>query len=356
MHTSNLLKISLALSLFCFFCLSCQPSGSENKQGETTTSGQAENTLNVYTYYQSIEDNDLTQRFANLTGATAKFNVMDPKALTDQFISGAINPDLIILDDLSLLLQAKEAGLLQPFSTADMEENIPSKYKDNDGYWVAMGKSGMVVVYHKDKIKEGQIRTYSDLTKAEYKGRLLISSIEEGTNRQLLASMIAAEGETATENFAKALLANQAKAPSGTDRDVIEAVANGEADLGIVDIASVLKFRYSGNPDEFKLAESLSMVYPVNKDGVTYLSFRFIAVPKNTGDRATALRFAEYLTNDSAQQAMSAGSFIFPTNPMVIPTDFLIDQGGYKDLGTDLNVIGQLDDEARAIAESLGWE
>lgn len=356
MHQSIFFKILIGFSLFSLFIAGCQPSSSKKGKEGGAQNNQPVKTLNVYTFYQSVEDKDLVKRFANLTGSTVAFKVLEPQDLSEQFINGSITPDLIILNDLSLVLKAKAAGLLQPFSTGDMENNIPSKYKDNDGFWYAIGKSGLAVLYNKDKINPGEIKTYADLTKSEYKGRLLMSSISDNTNRQLLAGMIAGEGEATAKRFAKGLVANQAKPPMGTDLDVIRGITQGEGDLAIVDIASILKFRYSGNPDDFKAAENLSMVYPVNKDGVTYISFRFIAMPKNTGARDAALRFAEYLTNDSAQQAISAGSFLFPTNPMVLPSDFLIDQGGYKDLGTDLNIIGQLDEQARTIAGDLGWE
>lgn len=355
MQQLKFLKIFFGLILIAQLIFSCQPPASKKQQENPVFEQSAAPILNVYTYRASVEHRDLVQRFGNLTGGKVEFKIIESEVLADQIIGGTISPDLIITDNLSPILKIKDAGLLQPFSTGNMEENIPSKYKDNDGFWMAMGKSGIAVVFNSEKIKTGEINTYTDLTNAKYKGKILISSLEETTNRQLLAGMIAGEGEAAANRFAKGLLDNQAKPPAGTDVDVIKGVSSGEGDLGLVDMASVLRFRYSGNPEDFKTAENLAMVYPVNKDGITYLTFRYIAMPKSTSNRQSALRFAEYLTNESAQQVMSAGSFIFPANPMVIPSDFLIDQGGYQDLGTDLNKIGQLDDQINSIAESLNW-
>lgn len=350
-------RVAFFMPIFiALFALSCQPTTSSEKRQEENASADSGPTLQVYTYQQSIEDKDLKRHFFNLNGANIEFNVLDSKSTVDQLIAGTINPDVLILDGVEYAVKAKEAGMLQPFSTGDMEENVPFKYKDKEGFWVAIGKSGIAVVFNKDKIKVGDIRTYSDLTKAKYKGKIVLSQAAAKTSRHLLAGMIAAEGEQAASRFAKALVANQTSSIQHSDEDVIRAIANGEGDLGLVDITSLLRFRYSGNPDDFKAAENLALVYPVNKDDITYLTFRLAAIPKNTSNRAVALRFVEYLTNPSAQQAMSAGSFLFPVNPMVIPTDFLIDEGGYKDLENDLNDMGALNEKALSVAAAAGWQ
>lgn len=346
----------LLLSFLAFGCQQPSSSGAqENSESNNEVSSSAP-TLNVYTYKESVENKDLKQRFFNLNGANVNFNLLDSKTIIDQFKAGQISPDLLILDGVEHVLAAKEAGLLQPFSTGEMEENIPFKYKDQEGYWAAIGKSGIVVVFDKNKVQTGAIKHYSDLTDTKYKGKIALSSASEKVNRHLLAGMIEGVGERAATSFARSLLANKSEQVLDSEEAIIKAVANGEVEMGLVDISSVLKFRYSGNPDDFKAAENLGVVYPVSKDGITYLTFRVIAMPKNPSDRDIALRFAEYLTNESAQQAISAGSFLFPTNPMVVPSDFLIDEGGYRDLENDLNTMAQQNEKVLSIMSSVGWE
>ena len=358
MYPTKLFNIFFAVSLLSLGISSCQPNSPSGNQNNTKSSAtsQPAKTLKVYTYRSSVEDKDMKERFANLAEVAPQYTVMDSKEIVDQMVEGTITPDVLIVDDLASILTAREAGVLQPFSTAGIEENVPFKYKDKDGYWVALGKSGIAVIFHKDRVQEADIKTYADLTKPKFKGKILLADAEESINRQLLAGMIAGEGERAATRFAKGVVANLAQPPVADQTAVIEGVANGDGDLGIVDIAALMRYRYSGNPDAFEAAKNLSLVYPATEQGITYLTFKFLAIPKNTADRARAVRFAEYLTNESAQQAMSAGGFLFPTNPMVLPADFLIDEGGYRDMGTDLNEIGQLDSTAISIAQAAGWE
>src|SRR5690606_4721060 len=99
-------------------------------------------------------------------------------ANADELITRMVNEgkdspaDVLITVDAGRLHNAKESGILQPVESEILTSNVPSHLKDANNYWYAVTKRARVLAYAKDKVKDGEIETYWDLTKPKYKGKV----------------------------------------------------------------------------------------------------------------------------------------------------------------------------------------
>ena len=75
--------------------------------------------------------------------------------------------------------------------------------------------------------------TYEDLADPKWQGKICIRSGQHVYNVALTASMIAAHGETWTEQWLKGVKENLARKPAGDDRMQVKGVYAGECDIAV---------------------------------------------------------------------------------------------------------------------------
>ena len=101
-----------------------------------------------------------------------------------------------------------------------------------------MSLRARAVVYATDRVSSDSIVTdlggYIDLAASAWEGRVAVRSSGNIYNQSLIAAVIANFGPERAEQWARGVVGNFARPPSGGDRDQIRAVAAGEADVAIV--------------------------------------------------------------------------------------------------------------------------
>src|SRR5690606_5496805 len=124
----------------------------------------------------------------------------------------------------------------------------------------------------KDRVNPEDLSTYEDLASEKWQGKILTRSSENIYNQSLLASIIAANGAEAAENWASRVLANMARDPKGSDRDQVKAVASGEGDLAIVNSYYIGLMLHDENPEEAKAAKQIGIFFPNQENRGTHIN------------------------------------------------------------------------------------
>ncbi len=135
--------------------------------------------------------------------------------------------DLLLTVDAGNLHRAKEAGVTQSIDSGIINAAVPATYRDPEGHWVGLSLRARPILYVRGRVDPAELSTYEALAGADWKGRICIRSSSNVYNQSLVASMIAADGAEATEEWAKGIVANMARPPLGGDRDQIKAAAVG---------------------------------------------------------------------------------------------------------------------------------
>ena len=185
--------------------------------------------VNVYSARKENLIKPLLDKFSAETGI--KTNLITAKAdklLTRMQNEGRNTPaDILITTDAGRLYRAKQSGILQVIESDTIDKLVPAHLRDVDGLWVGLSQRARVLFYAKDRVKPEQLSSYENLADAKWHKRICIRGSGNIYNQSMVASMIAAEGEAATQEWAKGLVNNLARKPKGGDRDQIKAAAAG---------------------------------------------------------------------------------------------------------------------------------
>ena len=198
----------------------------------THSSWADSNEVNLYSARKEALIKPLLDEFTRETGIKVNLVTGKASALLKRLVTEGRNTpaDLFITTDAGRLHRAREAGVLQPVSSQQLNSVVPANLRDADGYWYGLSQRARPIFYVRGKVDPQQLSTYEALADSQWKGRICIRSSGNIYNQSLVASMIANIGEMKTEAWAKAFVANFARQPKGGDKDQIKAAVAGLCD------------------------------------------------------------------------------------------------------------------------------
>ncbi len=325
--------------------------------GEKPTTGAEEPVLNLYTARHYEGDKQIYDAFKAKTG----IEVRETAATADQIISrlkgeGAESPaDLLITVDAGRLCRAAEMDLLQPVKSATLESALPEAVRDPAGLWFGFAVRARVIVYSKERVQPGEIKTYADLADPKWKGKVLIRSGDSIYNQSLVASMVANEGPEKTTQWVQGLTANFARKPLGGDRDQVLAIAQNLGDIAVLNSYYLGQMANSDNPAEREAYSKVSIVFPDQEGRGTHINISGAGIAKHAKRPGNALKFLEFLASEEAQKIFPASSFEYPVNLKNDPSPLHKEWGDYKADSLNLAKLGEHYKAALAIIQASGW-
>ncbi len=207
-----------------------------------------EKILNLYSARHYQTDEALYANFTRLTGIKINRNDGKEEELLERIRNeGANSPaDVFITVDAARLAQADALGLFAPVKSKLLEERIPAHLRSPD--WFAFSTRARVILYNKAAINPADVQSYEDLASPKLKGQVCVRSGAHPYNLSLGSALIYHLGEQKTEEWAKGLVANFARAPKGGDTDQIRAVAAGECGVTISNTYYIARLLRSDKP------------------------------------------------------------------------------------------------------------
>lgn len=340
-----LITIVLLTSSFIF-------AGGQKEEGEKIQE------VNVYSHRHYDVDQKLYDQFYTETGI--KVNVI--KAGADELLErlkneGPNSPaDILLTVDAGRLYKAQEMGLLQSVSTDKLTSAMPEHLRHPEGYWYGLTKRARVIAYHVDRVNPYELSTYEDLTSEKWNGRIVVRSSSNIYNQSLMASIIAANGKEAAQEWAEGIVANMARDPKGNDRDQVKMVAAGQADVAIINTYYLGKLLTSSDKEEVAAGKAVALFFP-NQDGRgTHINVSGAGVTAHAPNKENAVKFLEFLTSIEAQTVYAQENFEYPVREDVEPSELVASWGTFKDDTVNLNVLGKLNVEAVIEFDKAGWK
>jgi len=313
--------------------------------------------VNVYSHRHYDTDEDLFQRFTEESGVRVRV----VSASADELIArlereGPASPaDVLITVDAGRLHRAKERGLLQPIRSQVLEEAIPPRLRDPEGFWFGLTSRARILAYARDRVDAEELSRYEDLARPEWKNRVLARTSENIYNVSHMASLVAALGEEEAEEWARAVVANFARPPQGNDTDQLRDVAAGVGDVALVNSYYVGRLLNSDDAATRDLAQRVGMVFPNQDDRGTHINVSGGGVTAHAPNRAQAIQLLEFLVSQEAQQAFAQANFEYPVRPDVEWAPTLQAWGDFRPDTLNLERLGELNNEAVRIFDRVGW-
>jgi iron(III) transport system substrate-binding protein len=254
---------------------------------------------------------------------------------------GALSPaDVFWGQDPSSLGDLAAAGLLAPLPKSVLSK-VPAKFAGPNGRWVATSGRARVLAYAPSRVALEELPgSVFDLTDSRWHGRVGWAP-SNGSFLAFLTALRAVQGEDKARTWVAGLVTNSAKAYA-KNTPIIEALAAGEIDVGLVNHYYLLRFKDSEGAD-----------YPVEQmffdDGdignlIMVSGAGVVAASKH---QETAARFIAYLLSQEAQLHFVNEVFEYPVVPGIVPGGkphaMLIDPEGLAKVVPNVKV-GQMSD------------
>ncbi len=318
--------------------------------------------VNVYSARQEALIKPLLDRFSQHTGIQVNLVTGKADALLARLeLEGNNSPaDVLITTDAGRLHRAKTAGLLQKISSKPLEDAVPRNYRDADNYWFGLSIRARVIMAAQNKADKAKIDSYESLASPALRDKLCIRSSNNIYNQSLVASMIAALGEQAVLEWARGLIANFARTPTGGDRDQILAAAGGLCDVAVANTYYLATMLADDNARHREAARAMTVIWPNQNGRGTHVNVSGAGITRAAANRegatAAALKLVEYLTSAPAQRWYAETNYEYPVDPDVEINPVLRDWGAFKRDPLNLDKLGELNAVAVRLMDKAGWE
>ncbi len=313
--------------------------------------------LNLYSARKEALILPLLERFTHQTGI--KVNLVTGKAdtlLKRLKSEGRNSPaDVLLTTDAGRLYRAKKAGVTQSFSSDLLKSVIPASYSDPQGHWVGLSVRSRPILYVKGKVDPAELSSYEALAESKWKRRICIRSSSNIYNQSLVASMITANGETATENWAKGLVANLARPPKGGDRDQIKAAAAGQCDIAIANTYYLAGMLNSSKTDQQAAAKKMGVFWPNQNERGTHVNISGAAVTRSSKNPELAIKLIEFFASEASQKWYAEVNGEYPVRAGVAVGDTLKEWGEFKADTLNLARLGELNANAVMLMDRAKW-
>ena len=316
------------------------------------------NEVNVYSAREEQLIKPLLDAFSKDTGIKINLVTGDDDPLLERLKREGVNSpaDVLITADAGRLHRAVENGSLQPIQSAKLNQAIPAHLRDAGNQWFGLTYRARVLFYNPATVKAADLSSYEDLADPKWKGRICVRSSNSIYNQSLLASMIAAKGITAAEQWAQGLVANFARPPNGGDRDQIKAVASGQCDVAIANTYYYAQMLYGGDAAQKAAASKVKIFFPNQADRGTHINISGAGITTSAKNKDNAIKLLEYMVLDDAQRWYSTTNGEYPVKRGIEASPELKSWGTFKSDALNLSTLGKNNAQAVQIMDKVGWQ
>ncbi|HXG27887.1 MAG TPA: extracellular solute-binding protein [Nevskiales bacterium] len=296
----------------------------------------------------------LFERYEKETGTRIKF-LTDKEAplLARLQAEGRNTPaDILITVDAGNLWQAANLGLLKPLDSRVLAENIPAHLRDPLNRWYGLSVRARTIVYASDRVKPAELSTYEALAEPKWRGRLCLRTAKKVYNQSLVAMLIEQHGEARAEAIVRGWVANLAADPFASDNEVMDAIAAGRCDLGLVNTY------YFGRLLRDKPQLKLALFWPNQGEGErgVHVNVSGAGVIVHSRRAQAAQAFLEWLSAGEAQAQFAAANLEFPANPKVAPDPAVAAWGSFRQNPINVFRAGSRQADATRLMDRAGYK
>ena len=238
----------------------------------------------------------LFDRFEEETGIDVQVRYGDSAELAATIAEEGDNSpaDVFFAQDPGSLGAVEREGLLAKLPQAALDR-VPVPFRDRDGYWVGTSGRSRVIAYNTDALSEDEVPdTVFALTDAKWIGKIGIAPTN-ASFQAFVSAMLLQFGELRTRDWLLGLKANEPKLYE-KNTPVVEAVASGEIELGLVNHYYLYLVKEE-NPDA-----AVANHFLTGEDPGALVSVAGAGILESADHADAAQRFVEFLLSDASQR------------------------------------------------------
>ena len=292
------------------------------------------------------------ETYTRQTGVTVRYLTDAAPVLIERLAAEgeATQADLLMTVDAGSLWQAAQRGVLAPIDSPVLEANIPANLRDPDGQWFALSQRARTIVYSTERVKPEQLSTYESLADPQWKGKLCLRSSKKVYNQSLVATLLARSGAEQVETVVQGWVANLAAPSFADDTLLIQAIAAGQCDVGIVNTY------YLGRLKQADPALPVTVFWPNQQDAGVHVNISGAGVARHSKHPAEARAFLEWLSGEQAQHEFARLNFEYPAKAGVAVDPVVAAWGEFKPDPVNVVEAGKRQAEAVMLMDRAGWK
>ena len=292
--------------------------------------------VNIYTTREPGLIQPVMDAFTAETGIAVNLSYIDDGLVERLTAEGARSPaDLVMTVDIANLKQIVDAGVVQAVDSDVLNAAIPAQLRSDENLWFGLTTRARIIYASKDRVADGEVTTYEDLTSDKWAGRSCSRSGLNNYSLALLSAVIAHKGEDGARDWAAGLRENLARKPEGNDRAQVRAIWAGECDI------SLGNTYYMGgmlaDPEQQAWADSVRIVFPTFENGGTHVNVSGVAMTQSAPNRDEAVQLMEFLVSPEAQAIYAETNHEYPVLAGAARSELVSSWGEFTPDTVDLN-------------------
>ena len=258
--------------------------------------GGGSDTLTIYSGREEELVAPLIEQFEQESGTDVEVRYGDSAELAATIAEeGDGSPaDVFFAQDPGSLGAVAGEGLLAELPVESLDR-VPERFRDPEGRWVGTSGRSRVIAYNTDQLSEGEVPdSVFDVTDPRWQGRVGVAPTN-ASFQAFVTAMRLQQGEEKTRTWLEGLKANGVRFYE-KNTPIVEAVASGEIDLGLVN------HYYLYLVQEEQPGAPVANHFLPGDDPGALVSAAGVGVLESTDSREDAERFVEFLLSDEGQR------------------------------------------------------
>ena len=258
--------------------------------------------------------------------------------------------DVLITVDAGNLWYAKSQEILEQVNSPILNSNIPQHLKDNDNNWFAFSIRARTIVYHQDRVKPSDIKSYENLATDKWKGKLCLRTSKKVYNQSLVSMLIHELGETKAKEVVSGWTKN-AVTITKDDTNLLQAIEAGQCDVGIVNTY------YLGRQQKKNKNYPIKIYWPNQDSYGVHINVSGAGLVKYSKNKEEAKKFLEWLSEKKAQETFAQVNLEFPVREDVKLDPLTQAWGPFTPNKTfNLNLAGKYQAKAIKLMNEVGYK
>jgi iron(III) transport system substrate-binding protein len=285
------------------------------------------------------------------TGVEVRYTTDSEQPLIQKLLAegGTTQADLLLTVDAGNLWYAAEEGALRPVRSEVLEANIPDNLQDPENQWFAMSVRARTIVYDSRSVDPAELSDYAGLADPKWRGKLCLRTSSKVYNQSLVATMIVALGERRTEEIVRGWVANLATDVFANDTKLIEAIAAGQCQVGIVNTY------YLGRLQKEDPGIPVKLFWPAAETGGVHVNISGAGVTRHARNPEGAIALLEWMSQPAAQRILGGGNLEYPANPAVAADPLVMAWGPYAASPLNVATAGEYQADAVKLMDRAGY-
>jgi iron(III) transport system substrate-binding protein len=258
--------------------------------------------------------------------------------------------DLFLTNDAGSLEQARAAGILRPVNMREVDRAIPPQFRAPDNAWIGLSGRFWIIVYNKTLVRPDELKSLLDLANPKWKGKIAIPNAGSEYLQAGVSVIRASYGDAKTKEFLLGLKDNAGAQVYQKSSQIVEAVAKGQAALGIVNHYYVYR-HLAAQP-----SAPIAAFMPDQQDGGmgAIMNVAGVGIVKHTTHLESAKLLVEFLVAQAGQKLFADLDKEYPLHPDVKADPALVERKSFRAAQVPLTRLAELREPTLTLIEQVG--